>query len=596
MINFDKNNLDNASSPYLQQHKDNPIHWQEWSKEVLAYAKKNNKILFVSSGYATCHWCHVMAKEAFSDQEIAKYLNEYFVCIKIDREQRLDIDKYLMNFCQETQGQGGWPLNVFLTPDVRPFLAITYVPINPRYGLPGFLDLVQSVKQTYSKHDQTVPVYNPPLSQEHDVEEQELIHTIKTTFTGCGFGAGAQFPPHNILLFLLHYYEKSRDTEVKMILEKILEMIAMRGLHDHLQGGFYRYCVDESWTIPHFEKMLYDQAMLLWIYSLAYKVLHKPSYNIITDNIISCLEQTFSGTLYYSGHDADTDHHEGATYIWSNDELQQALTAEEFSQLADLYHLDKNFDGIHLVKKRIAFLPEIELKLLRVRKQRAQPFTDRKFITSWNALLCIALLINYRYTQNHRAKIKAKLLFKSILQEHYLDGVLHHSSYHGKLQSGEFLEDYAAMLLCATYLYEETGEHKDLIEMWSKRLNDFYEKNWMESKTADFKSFPAQTYDHPMPSSASLATMAKLRAAIILGKDDIPFSYKQALHYDFFNLTVSLSQGHWHIIHTPHKIEWKHLPANVMQLYDSKIQDCYLHQCKEFKNVTDLLGSLVSGV
>src|SRR3989338_2767341 len=234
-----------------------------------------------------------MAQEAFSHQEIADYLNKHFVSIKVDREQRSDIDHYMMSYIQETQGQGGWPLNVFLTPDGKPFLALTYVPVLPSYGLPGFLGLLYEVKKTYSEYPGEIPAYQLHLHKEESFKEPEIIKIIKQNFTGSGFGFGPQFPPHNTLIFLLYYYEGSKDKEIKEILGAFLESIANRGLHDHLQGGFYRYCVDDSWTIPHFEKMLYDQAMLLWVYSLAYKILKKQEYKVIAEKIISCLEETY---------------------------------------------------------------------------------------------------------------------------------------------------------------------------------------------------------------------------------------------------------------------------------------------------------------
>ncbi len=599
MINLHKNNLDLATSPYVQQHKDNPIHWQEWSNEVLDYAKKHNKIIFLSVGYAACHWCHVMAQESFSNVQIALYLNQHFVCIKVDREQRPDIDSYMMNFMHETQGQGGWPLNVFITPDVKPFLAVTYLPLNSRYGLPGFLDVLKNVKEIYDTQKNTIPTYRPHIhtaKNAEDVEEKNLIQAIKNNLVKDGFSYGPQFPPHNTLLFLLHYYEQNKDREIKVILEKMLDVMAKSGLHDHLQGGFYRYCVDESWTIPHFEKMLYDQAMLLWVYSLAFKVLGKPSYKTIAEKIITCLEETFVNNMYYTAHDADTNHREGVTYIWDSQELQQHLTTEEFTAFSKVYLLEPNFEGkIHLLKQQNSFLPVIEQKLLTFRKKRTQPFTDTKYITSWNALLGIGLIVSYRSLGNNIAKVKAQLLFKTLLKEHYFDGRLHHSSSAGKLQAGEFLEDYASMLLFATYLYEETGEYKDLIEIWYTKLDKFYDTkytNWLESKTTDFISIPAQTSDHPTPSSASLAEMAKLRATIILRKEYLPAMYKQPLHHDFFNLMASMSQGQWHIIHTPHRIEWQHLPSNSMQIYDKQIQDCYQQKCLEFKDITKLLESI----
>ena len=592
-MNFNKNNLDQATSPYLQQHKSNPIYWQEWSTEVLEHAKKNNKLILVSVGYATCHWCHVMAAEAFSNQDVADYLNTHFVSIKVDREQRPDIDNYMMQFIQETQGQGGWPLNVFLTPDLKPMVAVTYVPLHTRYGLPGFLDLVQHLKKAYEHHGTEILSYTPQIHLDEHIQEQELMQVIKHNFTGNGFGAGPQFPPHNILLFLLSYYEKTKEVEIKKIIESILEVMAQGGLHDHLQGGFYRYCVDSSWTIPHFEKMLYDQAMLLWVYSVAYKVLKKPLYKTIAEKIITCLEDTFADTLYYAGHDADTDHHEGSTYVWDTEELQKSLSPTEYQQFKDIYLLEQNFEGkIHLIKQKNIFLPEIEQRLLQIRKKRKQPFTDKKYITSWNALLGIGFIMAYRYLRDEMSKTKATLLFKAIVQKHYSKGIWHHSSYGGKLQTGEFLEDYAAMLLFATYVYEETGEYKELIETWYKKLQEFKSEHWIESKTTDFISVPAQTYDHPTPSSVSITEMAILRTSIILQQEYTLTQYKQPLQCDFYNLKAFIQNGNWHIIHVPHKIEWKHLPANCMQIKDTRIQDCYVQKCVEFKDIMHLFASL----
>ncbi|MBI1970338.1 thioredoxin domain-containing protein [Candidatus Woesearchaeota archaeon] len=634
MINFNQNNLDKSTSPYLQQHKDNPIHWQEWSTEVLAHAKKNHKIILASIGYATCHWCHVMAQEAFSNKEIAQFLNQHFVCIKIDREQRPDIDHYFMNFCQKTQGGGGWPLNVFLAADQKPFLAVTYVPPTPRYGLPGFLDLLQHVKQSYNQHADHVPAYPNHTHQQEkqdDITEQDLITEIKAHFGGAGFTPGPQFPPHNTLLFFLSWYEQHKEnnnTDIKDILEKILEAMAKGGLHDHLQGGFYRYCVDESWTIPHFEKMLYDQAMHLWVYSLAYKILKKQAYKTIAEKIITCLEDSYkdsyASNLYYAAHDADTDHHEGSTYVWDAAELQQHLTKddvteEEYRQFQQVYILDalgQNVEGkTHLIKRTNAFLPDIEKKLLQLRKKRKQPFTDKKYVTSWNALAGIGLLMAYRHCDIDVAKVKAKLLFSNILAQHYREGIVHHSSYNGKLQPGEFLEDYATVLLLATYLYEETDEDsedkelKDLIAALYAQLQKFHNRQrtksgqWIESKNNDFMEIPAQTYDHPTPSSASLASMAKRRAEIILekgipGKEyetaDAGEEYKQPLQHDFYNLIIFMK--HWHIIHTPQKIKWKQLPANSIQIYCSnhsgKIQDCYQHKCVEYRDEKQLITEL----
>jgi len=589
MINVKINNLKKSTSPYLQQHHDNPINWQEWSQEVLNYAKDHNKIILVSVGYATCHWCHVMAREAFSDKEIAEFLNEHFVCIKVDKEQRPDIDRFMMAFIQETQGHGGWPLNVFLTPEIKPLLAVTYVPVESKHGLPKFIDVISGVKEFFDQKKNQVQKFIPSDSHEETIEEMEIIQSIKHNH----LHPGPQFPPHNTLLFLLSYYEKNQDEDLKEIIENLLDVIAKRGLHDHLQGGFYRYCVDEEWTIPHFEKMLYDQSMLLWVYSVAYKILKKPLYHTIIEKIVICLDETFFNHLYFSAHDADTNHHEGITYVWDKEELEQNLTESEYKQFQELYLIEKNFEGkIHLIKKNNHFIPKIEEKLLHIRKLREQPFTDQKFVTSWNALIGISFIQAYRSSRNEEYKFKAISLFKNLLEKHYENGILHHSSHKGQLQLGEFLEDYAAMLLFTTYIYEETGEYKEIVKKFNKKLHGFKQEGWIESKTSDFLQIQASTFDHPSPSSSSLAEMAQLRASIILEEEYDPTEYKSPFHHDFFNLMVFIKNGNWHIIHSPENIDWNLLPANCIQIRSDKTQDCYNLKCHEFKDIKELLESL----
>ena len=597
MINFQRNNLDKASSPYLQQHKDNPIHWQEWSPEVLVYDKKNNKVIFVSVGYATCHWCHVMAYDTFEDQAVAEFLNKHFVSIKVDREQRPDIDQFMMSFITQTTGSGGWPLNVILTPDLKPFFAVTYVSAKPHHGMPAFLDILKQTKDFYHKHKGKIREYRMPVQKAKDVSDAFVVKGIQSEFDAHygGFGQAQKFPPHNTLLFLLHKFEHEKNKTIKDIVEKTLDSMALRGLHDHLQGGFFRYCVDREWTIPHFEKMLYDQAMLLWVYSVAYKVFGKEEYKRVAEKIISCLQETFEEKgLFYSGHDADTDHEEGKTYTWTYDELQKTLTKEEFSQFTAVFDINKkgNFEGKnHLIKKKMTFLEKIEKKLLQARRKRKQPFVDNKFVTGWNALTGIGLLMAYRHIGNTKALEKAKQLFKKVIDKHYVAGKVYHSSIGNKLQKQEFLEDYASLLLFATYLYEETGRHKDMITQLRDKLKGFYKDVWYETMKNDF-IVPAQLFDHPTPSSVSLAEYALLRTKILLAEEFMPLKYKAPLQYDFFNLYVFVSNGNFHIIDSPEKIRWDTLPLNCIQRRSKTITDCFSRSCTEFKNVQELVTSL----
>ena len=606
---FNQNNLDKSSSPYLQQHKGNPIHWQEWSKEVLEHAKKQNKLLFISVGYATCHWCHVMAAEAFSNPEIAQFLNDNFVAIKVDREQRPDIDQYMMAFLIQQQGHGGWPLNVILCSDQKPLLAMTYVPLTPKYGMPGFLEILHYAKKMYETNHVSLEKFILEVPRTIVAEEKEVVETLIASFDAetASFHHEPQFPPHNTLLFLLAYYEETKQPKIKMMLEKMLDTIAMRGLQDHLQGGFYRYCVDQNWTIPHFEKMLYDQALLLWVYSAAYQVLKKEAYKEVAEKIMQCLEETFEeNNVYYSGHDADTAHHEGATYIWKKEELHGILTPETYNQFIALYDDSTNFEGtIHLTKKKLAFFPEAENKLLLQRKKRQQPFIDKKCITCWNALLGIGFVHAALFLEGEaaqKAKTKADALFSALLEKHYCEGKLSHSSLGSSIQTQEFLEDYASLLLFATYLYEEQQDNKMKEEMkvnMKEVIKDFFAKvktfcrdHWIESNNRDFMEVPAQSYDHPTPSSVSLAEFAVFRAEIILGKEYKAVSYKAALAHDFHNLLAFYSNGFLHVVHGVKSEEREKLLFNVIVLPGEKIEDCYKGVCRDFSSIKELLKYL----
>ncbi|MDA2936167.1 thioredoxin domain-containing protein [Patescibacteria group bacterium AH-259-L05] len=605
MPNFKRNNLDSAVSPYLRQHKDNPIHWQEWDKETLDYAKKTNKLLFVSIGYATCHWCHVMASEAFSNAEIADILNKYFVSIKVDREQRPDLDQYFMEFATQTTGSGGWPLNVILSSGQKPFFAGTYFPVESQHGLLSFRDVLVRVLGWYKENKNNISEFRMGERKVKEGERtiDELIVEIGHAFdrTYGGFGQSTKFPPHNALLFLMSYYGATGDDTVASLITQTLDTMAMRGLHDHLQGGFFRYCVDRQWSIPHFEKMLYDQAMHLMSYSMAYKLFNRTAYKRVVDMLILCLEQTFEHNgLLYSAHDADTDHEEGTTYLWSYQELQDVLTNAEFEKLRALYTVTQygNFEGRnHLIKKEHKCLDTIENKLLGARKKRPQPFVDKKIVTSWNALAGIGLILAFRWTSHRSAKQKAIKLFDKLIREHFRDGKLAHSSCKGSVQEQEFLEDYASVLLLATYIYEEIGEGKEIIETLLTKLESFRcQGQWFMNRAGgDFKRIPARPFDHPTPSGISLGELARFRAHRILQRvasDETKIRFKQHLENDFYNLVVFLQRGNYHELHTPHKLLWKDVPINSMQLKGTFYQDCYQYQCRQFKTKKELLSSL----
>ncbi|MDG6218455.1 MAG: thioredoxin domain-containing protein [Candidatus Thermoplasmatota archaeon] len=581
-IDISRNNLDRSLSPYLRQHEKNPIHWQEWSQEILDIAQQHKKKIFVSIGYSTCHWCHVMAQEAFSNQQIAKYLNQHFLSIKVDREQRPDIDQYFMTFIQKTTGSGGWPLNVFLSPDVQPIFACTYIPMIPRYGMPGMLDLLKSINNVKKGVSFTVT-----SDSEADKESSlaSLIQSIVSSYDSIygGFGFGNKFPSPSTLLFLLSYYERYSDEKIKNVIEHTLSMMMNRGLHDHLQGGFFRYCIDRNWTIPHFEKMLYDQAMLLWTYSWAYKILKHQAYRSVINGIVKCLKDTFlEKGLYVAAHDADTEHIEGATYLWDFEELKDLLHSEELSYLMKHYEISEkgNFEkSNHLIKKTSKEKGMVEEKLMHIRNKRIQPFTDKKVITSWNALTGIGYVMAWRSTDEKSFLNHAENIFKHLIQKHLTDDIVVHSSLDGKLQRQGYLEDAASLLLLATFLYEEKKIEKEILIVLNEKVNQFHDGTWFDSNATDFLKIPAHDFDHPIPSSLSLVNLALVRYMILSKKEYHQIKYRQHAGNEIYNLYAFITQGHWHIIHNTDLLPWNKVSSNTIQVKDSIYSDCFEGSC-----------------
>lgn len=601
-MNFSRNNLNKASSPYLQQHAANPIHWQEWNLETLEYAKKHQKIIFVSIGYSTCHWCHVMAHETFSDEVIAEILNEHFVSIKVDREERPDIDQYMMSYVNAISGQGGWPLNVFLNFEQKPLYGGTYFPRTTQHNMQGFREVLEQIVAWNQEKNKTIPTFTPPVIEKKDIPQKTLLETLEHSYDEIhkGFGEQPKFPPHCTVLYLLQNYENFKKESTQKMITETLDIIATRGLHDHLQGGFFRYCVDKNWTTPHFEKMLYDQAMLLWQFSWAYKLFQKPEYLIIIEKIVACLESTFKkDKLYISAHNADTNHIEGETYTWSLEEIQEVYNQKEFKQLQEIFEIDlPNFEGkYHLVKKYLTDIPSLEKKLLETRNKRQQPSTDDKILTSWNALTGIAYVMAYRATNTKKYHTESQNIFNTLIEKHFRDNQMYHSSHNEKITQNCFLEDIASMLLLATYLYEEDfdQQYREKVESLSKAMIDFKKNNtWYENiYSKDFKQITAQQFDHPTPSSSALANLAQFRSDMIIhSHSDLSLQYSFPIQSDFHNITADAIQGNIHIIHTPNSIDWNKLPLNSLQIKKSSYEHCFNHSCQQYSAIDELLSSM----
>ncbi len=589
MFDPSRNNLDKSSSPYLLQHTNNPVWWQEWSSDILGLAVKTNKPLLVSVGYSTCHWCHVMAGEAFSDGETADYLNSNFICIKIDREQRPDIDQYMMHFINSQSGSGGWPLNVFLTPDLKPFFALTYAPLRSDGRRLSFLDIARKVYDYYSIHGEDITPFisgeeEPPVSVEGSLVS-EL--TAYFDYESGGFGSGQKFPPHSTLLYLLYHLSIEEDPEIREICTKTLEAIRMRGLNDHLQGGIYRYCVDREWTIPHFEKMLYDQAMALWYYSIAYKVLDNNEYKVMAEKILVCLEECFEHEgLYISAFDADTDHEEGATYLWSQEQLSNILTEDEYRIFSDAYYIRKegNFEGLnHLIKRHDRSLNDIERKLLAVRNNRQQPSKDDKVISGINSLIVIALLQAGRWLNKSELVDKAASVMHNNIDKFWDGSSLGHSYYKGVFQKQGFLFDAGATLTAISMLNETDASWNDLMLKMTGYVKSFRkDEKWIESNADDFQTVYASWFDHPVPSSVSLAEMGLTRVAILNSEDPKKVDYRRPFQSDFYNINALLNNGLFHVFTSETPISWDSIPVNSVQLRGSVNQDCYMGTCRLF--------------
>ncbi len=625
-----KNNLANSSSPYLRQHAGNPIWWQEWNSDTLAYAEAARKPLLVSVGYATCHWCHVMAAEAFSDPETADYINASFVSIKVDREQRPDIDQYLMNFIQAQTGSGGWPLNVFLTYDRKPVHALTYAPLRTSGYRYSFLNIATAVIEFLEKQADRIVAFNLPEQEAPHVDLARLSETLSGFFDSeeGGFGQGQKFPPHSTLLFMLYsmvlnsngnkpgeasglkgegkglyagpdegtssaegntaspFNRKGDHGVFSGMVTTTLDAMMMRGLNDHLQGGIYRYCVDREWTIPHFEKMLYDQAMALWSYSLAYRVTVRESYRMMAENIARCLDETFlRDGLYVSAFNADTDHKEGATYLWSLKELAALLTPDELKRFREVYDITEkgNFEGLnHLVRISEDRIEDIEEKLLAVRRQRSQPSCDDKILSGLNALTAVALIQAGRHLDRPELQAAAVELVWNLLETFWDGSSLAHSYYDGVLQRQSYLSDAAALLLAVSMLYEDDPSWSEMMNTLADYVRSFREADgrWIESDAEDFRKIYASWFDHPVPSAVSLAETALTRVALLTGDDVVQAYYRRPYQSDFYNINVMMTEDLFYLYTTRDPLPWGLIPANSLQRRGEPETVCHGKTCR----------------
>ncbi len=538
------NRLAHESSPYLLQHKDNPVDWYPWDEEALARAAREDRPLLVSIGYSACHWCHVMAHESFEDSETARLMNERFVCIKVDREERPDIDALCMEACQAMTGHGGWPLNAFLTPERQPFYAGTYYPPEPRQGMPSWRMVLDAVADAWERRREDVRQQGSQIQQSlaasarlepsaEPIQEQLLIDSLATlneTFDRQhgGWGGAPKFPQASTIELLLARGEREMSLQT-------LRAMAAGGIYDHVGGGFARYAVDPTWTVPHFEKMLYDNALLARAYLHGWQVSGEERLVEVCCETLDWALREMRGDEggFYAALDADSEGVEGKFYVWTLQELRDALGEPELAEQAIAYFGATergNFEhGANVLEGRGPAperLPEIRCKLYGARAERVRPGLDDKRLTAWNALM-ISALAEAGAVLERGDYLEAATRCAAFIGEGLNDdGRLLRVWKHGRGRLGAYLEDHAFLLDALITLYEATFDPRwyeqatTVADMTIERFEDS-ERGGFFTTASDHEELPARRKDledSPIPSGNSAAALAMLRLALLSGE------------------------------------------------------------------------------
>jgi uncharacterized protein YyaL (SSP411 family) len=562
-----KNRLSLEKSPYLLQHAENPVNWYPWGKEAFEKAENEGKPVFLSIGYATCHWCHVMAHESFEDKEVARRLNKHYVSVKVDREERPDIDKIYMDVCQALTGKGGWPLSVILTPQGKPIFAGTYFPKTRRMGMPGFLDILEKMAERWqtdrtrleASGDAVIQAIYPskdkpledtaPLAPDEDFLKKGFVQ-LERAFDPAmgGFSSAPKFPTPHHVTFLLRWYARSKEKAALQMAEKTLTAMRHGGLFDHIGFGFHRYSVDDRWFAPHFEKMLYDQALLSMAYMEAYQTTRKALFAQVAKEIFTYVlrDMVAPDGGFCAAEDADSEGKEGLFYLWTPKEIRQCLGVEEGDRFCRFFGITEegNFEHgrsiphirmpMEAFAKREALPPgDIEIflesarkKLFTERQKRVHPLKDDKVLTSWNGLMIAALAKGYQIFGNepyrNGAERAARFILKKLRQK---DGRLLRRYRDGQAAYPAYLDDYVFLtwglieLYAATfdvsYLETAISMTETMIDLfWDKRDGGFYfTGKGNETLVAQSKD----VYDGALPSGNSIALLNFLRLSRMTG-------------------------------------------------------------------------------
>ena len=548
------NNLIHETSPYLLQHADNPVDWYGWNDEALKKAKDENKPIFLSIGYSACHWCHVMAHESFENNDVAEFMNEHFVNIKVDREERPDIDDIYQKVCQIATGQGGWPLSIFLTPDQKPFYAGTYFPVLDSYGRPGFGSICRQLAQAWKEKPKDVEksaesfLYalqkTEKITTPSKLERTLLDEAAMNLFqlgdpTYGGFGSAPKFPNAANISFLFRYAKMANLSKFNEFALKTLKKMAKGGIFDQIGGGFHRYSTDTKWLVPHFEKMLYDNALMPVNYCEAYQITKDPFYLDVLQKTLDFVlrEMTSSEGGFYSAYDADSEGVEGKFYVWTKHEIKEILgdDAEIFCLYFDVTD-GGNWEGNSILcnnlnTSTIAFnfgiseekvheiIDSCSKKLLEVRSKRVSPGLDDKILVSWNSLMITAFAKGYRVTNDIRYLNAAKNCISFIEKNLFVDDNLLRTYKNGNAKINGYLEDYSYFINALLDVFEiepnqkylklalKLGTH--LIDhFWDSENNSFFMTSDNHEKLI---IRPKSNYDLSLPSGNSVSSFVMLR-------------------------------------------------------------------------------------
>jgi len=564
------NRLIDEQSPYLLQHAHNPVDWYPWGEAAFKQASKDDKPVFLSIGYATCHWCHVMERESFSDSEVAELLNRHFISIKVDREERPDIDQVYMIASQILSGSGGWPLSIFVTPDKKPFFAATYLPKESDYGRVGLLDVLPRISgMWHEEREKLLSAADEVISRLQTPPErgrfkrpgrnepvrcyEELV--LQFDNTNGGFGGAPKFPLHSHIMFLHRYWKWSGSEKALQMAQKTLDMMARGGVYDHLGFGFHRYSTDGRWLVPHFEKMLYDQALAVLSYSEAYQITRSELYRQVVSDCLTYVEREMTSPQggFYSAQDADSEGEEGRYYLWTREEIDSLLTPEENQVFSLISHITTpgNFidpvlgdrDGKNIIHIAISpheaaktlGMPEAHVHeifdsaretLFSARKTRAAPRTDDKILSDWNGLMIAAYAFAARTFGREEYRVAAEKAVQFILQHlRGSDGSLLHRYRNGEAGIAGMAPDYSFLVWGLLELYAASYKTEYLVH--AVELMNVLEKGFRDNRSGGFytalpgsKDLVADRidlYDGALPSANSVAYSNLLRLFMLTG-------------------------------------------------------------------------------